>query len=308
MKRRDFLVLGAGAFVAASFPFTRGRGARLVRRRVPLMGTIAEIAVVHDDAHAALDAAFAELHFVDETMSRFRATSDVGRLNRAGPGAAVDMDGTTALVLRHALEWADRSDGAFDPCLGRATELWDVTRRRTPPVATDLRRLAGRRLYRALDLDGRRAVVRDADVAVDLGGIAKGYAVDRAARALRERGIAHALVNVGGDLMAIGASQDGDPWRIGVVDPADPTRLARTLAVRDEAVATSGDYERCFDHGGRRYHHLLDAATAAPRVAQRHSLTVVAADCLTADASATACFGLDDGRVGELLAGRARVA
>ncbi|MDH3593177.1 MAG: FAD:protein FMN transferase [Planctomycetota bacterium] len=307
MKRRDFLVLGAGAFVAASLPFTRGRGPRLVRRRVPLMGTIAEIAVVHDDAHPALDAAFAELHLVDETMSRFRADSDVGRVNRAGPGVAVDVDDTTALVLRHALEWAERSDGAFDPCLGRATELWDVGRRRTPPAATDVRRFAGRRLYSALDVDGNRAVVHDVDVALDLGGIAKGHAVDRAARALRERGVAHALVNVGGDLVAIGASEDGDPWRIGVVDPADPTRLARTLAVRDEAVATSGDYERCFDHGGRRYHHLLDTATAAPRVVQRHSLTVVAADCLTADAAATACFGLDDERMRELLAGRAQV-
>ncbi|MDH3590454.1 MAG: FAD:protein FMN transferase [Planctomycetota bacterium] len=310
VTRRSVLALGAGAFVFAAVPYGRGRRPRLFRRRLPLMGTIAEIAVVHDgNPHAALDAAFAELRFVDETMSRFLATSDVGRLNHAGPGVAVTVGEQTALVLRHALSWAERSAGAFDPCLGRATELWDVTRRRTPPAAHEVRRFAGRRLYGALDLDGRRAVVSDGDVAVDLGGIAKGHAVDRAARALRERGVAHALVNVGGDLVALGASEDGDAWRVGVVDGDDPGRLTRTLMVRDEAIATSGDYERGFDHAGQRYHHLLDTATASPRTAKRHSLTVVAADCMTADAAATACFGLEDDGVGRMLGGSgARVA
>ena len=306
-SRRGFLALGAGFFAVAVIPLARSRARRLVRRRLPIMGTIAEFAVVGDDVHPAIDAAVAELEFVDSKMSRFRATSDVGRLNRAGAGVAVSVSGATADVLDHALRWAERSAGRFDPCLGAATELWDVTRRHTPPPAEKVDRLAARDLYRALDLDGGCAVVRDPDVLVDLGGIAKGYAVDRAARALRRCGVENALVNVGGDLVALGESEDGDAWRIGVADPADPTRILREIAIRDEAVATSGDYVRCFRHGGRRYHHLLDPKSGEPYRTARRSLTVVAQNCLTADAATTACFGLEPDRTDALLRGRARV-
>ncbi|MHC5052622.1 MAG: FAD:protein FMN transferase, partial [Planctomycetota bacterium] len=275
---------------------------RLVRRRVPLMGTLAELAVVHDDervAHAALDAAFDELRAVDATMSRFRPESDVGRANRKAVHAPVPVTRPTAAVLATALRWAEATDGAFDPCLGRAVGLWDVTHRQTPPPAPRVRALAGRRLYRALELDTwrREPVVRfrDADVALDLGGIAKGYGVDRAVAALRDHGIRDGLVNVGGDLYALGASEDGDPWRVGVRSAQDPNRLATTLTLTDMAVATSGDYEQFFSHRGERYHHLLDPATGAPRRTEARSLTVTAATCMTADAAATARFGTTEG-------------
>src|SRR5690606_13732097 len=129
-----------------------------------------------------------------------------------------------------------------------------------------------------------------ADLALDLGGIAKGYSVDRAVDALRRHGIEHALVNVGGDLYALGRSPDGDPWQIGVRAAAAPQQLAGTIALTDAAVATSGDYEQFFTHGGRVYHHLLDPATAAPRASSLHSVTVQAASCMSADAAATAAL------------------
>jgi len=291
--RRKFLAIGAGVFTVAAIPFASRSRRKLVRRTLPVMGTIAEIALVAEDtraAHAAIDAAFVELHDVDRTMSRFKPTSDIGRINAAKVGVPVAVSAATAHVLESALRWAEQTDGAFDPCLGRAIELWDVTSRTEPPPHDQFARLAGRNLYRHLDLDHNRAIIRDPDVAIDLGGIAKGHAVDRAAQALRDRGYQNALVNVGGDLVALGESEDGDPWRIGVIDPNDPTRITRKIKIRDEAVATSGDYTRCFDHAGRRYHHLLDPATAAPRETKRHSVTVVAADCLTADVDATVRF------------------
>jgi thiamine biosynthesis lipoprotein len=302
-SRRDLLALGVGAFVVAAVPFTlRGAPRRLVRRRVPMMGTLADLAVVHEDerlAHAALDAALEELTAVEATMSRFLPSSDVGRANRKAAQAPVTVSRPTAEVIAAALRWADATDGAFDPCLGRAVVLWDVTYRKTPPAAPRVKALAGRRLYRALELDERRGrpVVRflDPDVALDLGGIAKGYGVDRAVAALRDRGIENGLVNVGGDLYALGVSEDGDPWRVGVRSPDDPTRLSTTLTVTDMAVATSGDYERYFRHGEVHYHHLLDPATGAPRETRAHSLTVTAATCMTADAAATARFGSTTG-------------
>jgi len=309
-SRRELLVLGAGAFVVAGLPgVLRGRR-RLFRRRVPVMGTIADVAVVLDDpraAQASIDAAMRELRLVDRTMSRFRADSDVGRVNRAaGAAEPISVTDATGRVVEAAIRWARASDGAFDPCLGRATDLWDVTRRTVPPRAADVHRLAGRTLWTSIEMDrfrGRPTVrLADPDAALDLGGIAKGYGVDRAVVALRERGIRDAFVNVGGDLYALGASEDGDAWRVGVRSPVDPTRILQRLEIRDEAVATSGDYVQGFDHAGRRYHHLLDPRTGEPRRTQRHSLTVRAADCLTADAAATAAFGLDAGLAQAMLA------
>jgi thiamine biosynthesis lipoprotein len=289
--RRELLVLGAGAFVVASVPFAIGRRRRLVRRTLPLMGTLAEIAVVGRDPQEAIDAAFSRLRLVDASMTRYSETSDVGRANRAALRERVTVSADTARVLEAALDWAQATDGLFDPCLGRAVELWDVSNRSAPPPGDAVSRFARRRLYASLDLDGTSVVLRDEQAGIDLGGIAKGYGVDLAVRALREHGVESGLVNVGGDLYALGASEDGDPWKVGVRSASDPARIERTLRVTDEAVATSGDYERYFEHGGERYHHLLDPETGAPRRTRAHSVTVLAESCMDADAAATAAFG-----------------
>ncbi len=298
LRRRGVLALGVGAFVLAATPLAILRRSRRVRRTVPVMGTLAEFVVVHGDPHeaqSAIDAAIRALHAVDRSMSRFRADSDVGRANSSAGQGPVRVSPATAAVVAQALGWAEASDGAFDPCVGRAAALWEVTRRSAPPHADRVARLAGRKLYRGLEVDRHQghAVVRlaERDAALDLGGIAKGFAVDRAAAALRARGVTSALVNVGGDLVAIGGAEDGEDWRIGVRSPHDPSELIGKLRVRDAAVATSGDYERFFRHGGRRYHHLLDPSTAAPRESSTHSVTILAGDCVTADAAATAAFG-----------------
>jgi len=297
-SRREFLALGVGALVVATMPRALKRR-RLVRRTVPLMGTIADLAVAHRDerqAYAALDAAIARLQDVERVMTRFTTTSEVGRVNASLGTEAVHVSAETGRVLRVALDLADATDGAFDPCLGRAIELWDVSHRREPPSEREWRPLVGRRLYRALDVDtwrGQPAVrVTDPDVRVDLGGIAKGYGVDEAVRVLRDHGIGHAVVDVGGDLYALGASVDGDPWLVGIRSPERPSQLLTTIQVRDAAVATSGTYLAYFEYRGRRYHHLLDPATAAPRVCAVQSLTIRADDCMTADALGTALFGM----------------
>jgi FAD:protein FMN transferase len=308
-SRREFLALGIGAFVVASVPWAASRRATLVRRSIPVMGTIAEVAVVHRDeryAHGAIDAAFAELQRVERTMSRFRDDSEIGRANLGAAAGPVAISAATAAVILEGIRWAEASGGRFDPALGRAVALWDVANRDAPPAAGALRRLAGQDLYREVEVDTRAGapLVRFHDdvVALDLGGIAKGYAVDRAVDALRDFGIRHALVNAGGDVYALGRSPEGDPWEIGVRSPTDPRRLAATLRLEDAAVATSGDYEQFFEHEGRRYHHLLDPVTAEPRLARSHSVTVEAANCMAADAAATTVFGCSPEEAARLLA------
>jgi len=308
VSRRRFLSLGVGAFVVLTLPASLRRMSRQARRSVPVMGTIADVVVVDADeatAQEAIDAAIHELRWVERTMSHFTADSDVGRANLGAASRPVAVTAATAMVLEEALRWAESSDGRFDPCLGRATALWNVGERRTPPSASETRRFAGERLYQELEVNRWRGdhVVRfrsDA-VAIDLGGIAKGYGVDRAVRALRERGVENALVNAGGDLYAIGRSEDGDQWEIGVRDPRDPRRLAAKLRVSDRALATSGDYFQYFDHAGRRYHHLIDPNTGEPATATHRSITIAANTCMTADAGGTAAFGCELSAARELV-------
>lgn len=303
-SRREVIALGVGAFVVTAVPFARRRPAGLVRRTIPVMGTIAEVGVVHRDtryAQAAIDAAFEELRLVDRLMSRFTPTSEIGRANAGAWRDGMAVSDPTAAVLYESLRWAETSDGAFDPCLGRAIELWDIGHRTEPPAASAVRPFAGRHLYRALDLDGGMVRFTDPEIAVDLGGIGKGYAVDRAVAALRSLGIDHGLVNAGGDLYALGTSEDGDPWRVGIRSPSDPTRLAGEIEVSNAAIATSGDYLQRFMYRGRAFHHLLDPATGEPRITGEHSVTVKAGTCMAADAGATAVFGMDHARARALL-------
>lgn len=297
-SRREVISLGIGAFVV-SLPLVRwATRRRLVRRTIPVMGSIAEVAVVHDDellAQAAIDAAVDRLLWVDRAMSRFDPASDVGRANSLATREPVPIHAETAAVLRAGVQWAAQTGGRFDPCLGSVVELWNVENRRSPPSPSACLRYADRRLYESLEIGRHKGhdVVRfhEPDLAIDLGGIAKGHAVDLAVTALREAGIQDGLVNAGGDLYALGRAEDGDPWQAGVRSPSDPTALLATLRVSDGALATSGDYEAYFDHDGRRYHHILDPETAAPRRTHSHTITVAADTCMMADAAATAYFG-----------------
>jgi thiamine biosynthesis lipoprotein len=297
-SRRHFLAMGLGVFLVATLPRAARPARRLIRRNVPMMGSVAELAVVDRDAghaHAALDAAVGALRAVETSMTRFDPASDVGRANLRAFEEPVPISEPTAHVLTEALRWASVTDGAFDPALARLTELWDVEHRRVPPSAPEYARLADRRLHQAIRLDrsGNRSVVRfdDPDAGIDLGGIAKGYGVDIAVATLRAWGVTSALVNVGGDLYALGSAEDGDEWKVGIRSPDDPTRLKSVVRLEDRAVATSGDYERFFLHAGRRFHHLIDPRTGAPGRTGRHTISVTAATCIAADAAATAAFG-----------------
>ena len=307
-SRREFIAVGVGALAIAALPRAVKPERRLIRATRPVMGTLAEIGVVARDprrARGAMDAAFAELVRVERAMSRFRTDSEIGRVNAAADGTPVAVSEETLGVVEDALRWADASGGGFDPALGRAAELWSIESRTEPPSAVESRRFADRALWRAVETGRFRGspVIRlhEPDAALDLGGIAKGHGVDRAVAALREWGVTSGMVNVGGDLYALGESPEGDPWRVGVRDPSRPDGVSTTFEVVDRAVATSGDYERFFEHRGRRYHHLLDPRTGEPRSSEIHGVTVLADDVRTADVAGTTVFGRDPARARRLV-------
>ena len=297
--RREFVGPALGAFVVAAVPLARRRPPAIVRRAIPVMGTIAQFAVAHRDvwtAQEAIDAAIAELRWVERTMTRFTDDSDVGRANRLAVRDAVPVTPETALVLGEGLRWAELLDGRYDPAAGAIVALWDVKNRREPPRDSEVAELAGRAFHRAVELGTRSGtpVVRHHDVGarLDLGSVAKGYGVDRAVAALRRHGITKAVVVAGGDLYALGTSPDGDPWTVGIQSPTDESAIVGTLRLADRAVATSGTYRQYFDHAGRRYHHIMDPGTARPRATAMQSLSVLADSVMQADVASTALFGL----------------
>lgn len=300
LDRREFLTMGVGVFVGLSLPAALiRRHTSLVKRRFPIMGTIAEIQIAHRDerfAEDAIDKAIAELQWVERTMTRFRGDSDIGRANLRASRDGVRITAETAYVIAAALQASSASNGRFDPAVGEVSELWDVLNRHEPPANGDIQRLAARGFWRKIDIStsSAQSQVRfeDNDLHLDLGAIAKGYGIDRATEKLRSVGVTHAIVTVGGDLFALGDSPEGEPWTVGIRDPHDRHALAATLNVSNRAVATSGDYERFFAWRGHVYHHLIDPETAVPRKTAFHSATVIADKCIAADASSTSVFGL----------------
>jgi len=312
VDRRKFLAFGAGLLAVTGIPvamYRRATHPSLIRRSIPVMGTIAEVGVVHRNvavAEAAIDAAFAELRWVEQTMTRFTETSDIGRANLGAAAHAVPVDAATALVVAEALRWSAATSGAYDPALGATVRLWDVMNRHRPPPPDQVARLAGRSLYHAVEVGANHGspvlVFHDPDVSLDLGSVAKGYAVDRAIDALRNRGITKAVVIAGGDLYALGTAPDDEPWTVGIRDPHDTRSTVGSLRVADAAVATSGTYIRFFRFRGVRYHHLMDPVIAAPRRTDMASFTIRAESCMHADIATTALFGMDAAPARHILA------
>jgi len=309
--RREFVGLGLGAFVVAAIPLARRAPAGVVRRSVPVMGTIAQFAVVHRDprqAHAAIDAAMAELLWVERTMTRFTDTSDIGRANLFAAHDGVIVAPETAYVTSEALRWASALDGRYDPAIGAVCKLWDVKHRHEPPAAERVAELADRRFYRQVEVGTRSGepvlVYHDRDAKLDLGSIAKGYGVDRAVAALRRVGIEQAVVVAGGDLYALGLAPSGEPWSIGIQSPTDERAIVGTLELSDRAVATSGTYRQFFRYRGHKYHHIRDPGTAQPRTTGMQSLSVIADSVMHADAATTALFGMDEADIRRILVQR----
>lgn len=288
MKQRSIILL----FLAAVAAGCDGPP-RLYERERPALGPVVVsmqvIATSRTRANRAADDAFAAISQVNNLLSSYLAQSEISRLNQAG-GQECHVSSQTVALLRRALEISQLTGGAFDVTAGPLIRLWKRTiETRTLPGEQELaaaRRLVG---YRLLVLGLNSARLTTAGMNVDLGAIAKGHAVDRAIEALRAAGIQNALVDAGGDGYALGVRLDGTPWRVGIQHPRAPTdeRLPQVLLLSNMAYATSGDYSQYVEIDGVRYAHIVDPRTGQPARAAA-SVTVVAPDCTTADALATA--------------------
>ncbi len=231
----------------------------------------------------------AELADVVAQMSHWEPDSDLSRFNTAVAGTRQPLPAPLREVLSAALELARDSGGAFDPTVGPLVELWGFgpgRPRQNPPAHAEIEALRARIGWQRITFEGD-SLVQPGELSLDLSAIAKGHAVDRIAEVLWAEGVRHLLVEVGGELRAHGQHPDGRPWRVGLEGPKTDT-VATGIALREQAVATSGDYRQFFEQDGRRYSHMIDPRSGQPIAQAGIAVSVVHASCMQADGLATA--------------------
>jgi FAD:protein FMN transferase len=237
-------------------------------------------------ARALADEAIAEVRRIEAKYSRYRADSVVSRINvLAGTGEALQLDEETAALFRYAERLHEGSEGRFDLTSGVLRRAWDFRHGRIPrPEEVEaLLPLVG--WTQVIWQDGCLALPRRG-MEIDLGGLGKEYAADRAATLLTDAGVLSGYVNLGGDIRVIGPQADGQPWRMGIAHPRVEGAIIAGLDLASGALATSGDYERFVEADGRRFCHILDPHTGWP-VGYWRSVSVVAPACLAAGALTT---------------------
>nr|WP_295784615.1 FAD:protein FMN transferase [Rhodoferax sp.] len=265
------------------------------KREESIMGTAISLELWSDnraDGEAAMDAVMEEMHRIDRTMSPHKADSELSRINRDAGTHPVAVSSEMFHLLARAEHFSRLSDGAFDISYAAVGRLYDYRLRKRPSAAalTEAQTAVG---WRSVVLDARAQTVHFAHpgMCIDLGGFAKGYAVDNAATLLHQRGIDHANISAGGDSRVIG-DRRGRPWTIGIRDPRQPDAVVALLPLEDTSISTSGDYERFFDdEEGTRFHHLIDPSTGeSPRSVR--SVTILGEDGLTTEAFSKCVFVL----------------
>lgn len=257
-----------------------------------IMGTNIEVQVwaeEYDKGIAAIENVFEHMNAVNQMMSPYISSSQLYIVNNYAASKPVVVDEALFNVVEKALKFSELSEGAFDITFASVGFMYDYRSRAKP---------SQEKINTALDAVNYRHIVLDSasrsisflhpDVKIDLGGIAKGYAVDISIDALAKMGIEHALVTAGGDTRLLG-DRHGRPWIVGIRDPRNEERQAVTLPLEDIAISTSGDYERFFEESGERYHHILSPKTGKS-AHEVQSVSIIGPSSLMNDALSTTVF------------------
>jgi len=274
------------------------------QREEAIMGTRVAVELWAEDAALAtraMDAVIAEMRRTDELMSTYKPGSQLSQVNAHAYERPVEVDPEIVEVVRRSFEFSRLSNGAFDVTYASVGYLYDYRAHQRPTgeqVAAALPAVDWRQVQ--VDPAGNTIRFLRPGMRIDLGGIAKGYAVDHGIEILRGMGIRHAMVNAGGDTRLLG-DRRGKPWIVGIRDPRAEGRMVTRLPLEDEAISTSGDYERYFEEDGVRYHHILEPGTGESARAVR-SVTILGSDATQTDGLSTTVFVLGVERGMQLVA------
>jgi FAD:protein FMN transferase len=259
-----------------------------------IMGTRIAVELWAPDRATAdrhIESVMQEMHRIDALMSTYKPTSQVSLVNAEAAQRPVRIDADLFGLLETSLEYSRITEGAFDITYASVGYLYDFRKHVKPSDAAIAKALPAVD-YRHLLLDRETRSVRFSQpgVRIDLGGIAKGWAVDRGIEILRAAGVGRAMVTAGGDTRIIG-DRFGQPWMVGIRDPRDEHKVVVRIPLEDAALSTSGDYERFFEENGVRYHHILEPATGKPARAV-HSVTIIGPTATRTDGLSKTIFVL----------------
>lgn len=266
--------------------------AKWMSREEAIMGTAIRVELWHEDparGEAALDAVMEEMHRIDHAMSPFKPESELSRVNREAAKAPVPISEEMFELLARSVAFSKLSEGAFDITFASVGCMFDY-RNGVKPTQEEIAAALPSFNYRHIRLECQQRTVQFArgGVRIDLGGIAKGYAVDNCIALLKERGVKEALVVAGGDSRVLG-DRRGRPWMIGIRDPRRKGTMVAMMPLVDAAISTSGDYERYFEANGVRHHHILDPRTGMSATGAR-SVTIVGPDATTTEGISKSVF------------------
>lgn len=269
---------------------------KVYRKSRILMDTLITISAVSDSgnkAETAIDKAFAEIEKIDNLVNFFSDKSEISGINKNAGKKAVKVSPETLEVIEKAIYASEKTNGAFDVTIGPEIALWDFHKKIKPEDMAIKQRL---QLvdYKALTLykNPPSAYLKKKGMLIDPGGVAKGYAADRAVEVMKKNGIKSGLVAIAGDIKAFGLRPDSKPWKIGIRNPRQKNKddeIMATVDLSDMAISTSGDYERYFIVEGRRYHHILNPKTGYPADGCR-SVSVIAREGAVTDPFSTGIF------------------
>lgn len=267
-----------------------------------LLGTVIDITIYDKQDESIIDKAFARIAEIESKMTINNAeTSEIIALNNASGKNEVKVSPDTFFVLEKGKQYSERSNGKFDITIGPVVKLWNIgTEYAAVPENGKLEEAVKLVDYTKLTLnkDNYTAKLETEGMKVDLGAIAKGYAADEVARVLKENGVEHAIINLGGNVMTVGGNPNGNPWRIGIQDPFNPRgEFLGIVPAVDKTVVTSGTYERFFEENGKKYHHILDTTTGYPVDNKLYSVSIVTDISVDGDglSTTTLLIGLEEG-------------
>ncbi len=288
MKNLTYTILLLGNLVLASTP----AHGEWISSSEAIMGTRIHAELWQEpgqDGLAAIDAVMAEIHRIDELMSPYKKDSELSRINQLASKQSIKISDELFRLIERSIEFSRMTDDAFDITYASVGHLYNYRERKRPDT-TQIRQKLENIDYRNIVLDDAKRTIHFTrpGVFIDLGGIAKGYAVDNGIMILQGLGFKHALVSAGGDSRLLG-DRHGRPWMMGIKDPRQRNALFTRLPLQDTALSTSGDYERYFIEDGVRYHHIINPKTG-DSARELRSVTIIGPDAITTDALSTSLF------------------
>jgi FAD:protein FMN transferase len=303
MKHR--VILTCLLMISSVAAFSEGKEEERFSATHFAMGTVCTITLYGNDDTKAFQGAFALIDELESKMSVSKSGSEVAAINAAAGIAPVKVSAETFFVIEQSLEYMEISGGKFDVTVQPLVELWGIgTGPPRVPGKTDIDAAVALIGAGDVELNYQNSTIylKRSGMAVDLGGIAKGYAADRVEEYLIDYGHNKGILNFGGNIIMFGAKPGGDPWVIGIQDPFDSRGTPiGTVKLPAGSVVTSGIYERYFEQGGRRYHHILDPETGYPVENELVSISIIGDSGIVADAFSTLIFALGVTKGAEIL-------